>query len=63
MPTAMKAFLSRLKALVFRAYYRYVNQQAWRDHDPGPGTFQHLMLPTEDGDLRTRMYHGGGIAR
>lgn len=59
MPTAMKAFLSRLKALVFRAYYRYVNQQAWRDHNPGPGVQSStLMLPTEDGDLRTRMYHG-----
>ena len=59
MQTAMKAFLSRLKALVFRAYYRYVNQQAWRDHDPGPGVQSStLMLPTEEGDLRTRMYHG-----
>ena len=55
----MKAFLSRLKALVFRAYYRYINQQAWRDHDPGPGVRSStLMLPTADGELRTRMYYG-----
>ena len=55
----MKTFLSRLKALVFRYYYRYVNTKAWRDHTPGTTVRSStLLIPSEAGDLRTRMYHG-----
>ena len=55
----MKTFLSRLKALVFRYYYRYVNTKAWRDRTPGATVRSStLLIPSEAGDLRTRMYHG-----
>jgi len=55
----MKMFLSRLKALVFRYYYRFVSAKAWRD---GPSeqnvSTSTLILPIDDRPIRARMYHG-----
>ncbi len=55
----MKMFLSRLKALVFRHYYRFVSAKAWRDAAPGQGvSTSTLILPIDDRPIRARMYHG-----
>ena len=55
----MKAFLSRLKALVFRYYYRYINTKAWQEFAPGEQVqASTLLIPSAEGNLRARMYHG-----
>lgn len=55
----MKAFLSRLKALVFRYYYRYINRKAWQEFAPGEQVqTSTLLIPSAEGELRARMYHG-----
>ena len=55
----MNSFLSRLKAFVYRYYYRYLNNKTWRDHRPGADIqTSTLLLPSDAGELRTRIYHG-----
>jgi acetyl esterase len=55
----MKKFLSRLKALVFRYYYRFINAKVWRDVSSGQGVLSStLILPIDNQPIRARMYHG-----
>ena len=55
----MKIFLSRLKALVFRYYYRFINERVWRDAPSGGDVATStLILPIDHRPIRARMYHG-----
>ena len=55
----MKIFLSRLKALVFRYYYRFINARVWRDAPSGGDVATStLILPIDHRPIRARMYHG-----
>ncbi len=55
----MNTFLSRLKAYLFRIYYRIINKKAW--HDSPVATHlkvSNLLIPGAVDQLRARMYHG-----
>ena len=55
----MNSFLSRLKATLYRYYYRHINTKAWGDHRPGADIqTSTLLIPTGETELRTRVYHG-----
>lgn len=55
----MSSLLTRLKAWLFRLYYRFINKKAWSEHSPGNGLkVSTLLIPTRDGEVSARMYHG-----
>lgn len=55
----MKSLLTRLKAWLFRLYYRFISNRAWRGHDDHPElNISNLVVPVRDGRIAARMYHG-----
>ena len=55
----MNTFLSRLKAYLFRIYYRIINKKAWQDSAVAAGLkVSNLLIPGAVDQLRARMYHG-----
>jgi len=52
-------FLSRLKAYLFRIYYRIISKKAWQDAPVAPQLkVSNLLIPGAVEHLRVRMYHG-----
>jgi len=52
-------FLSRLKAYLFRIYYRIISKKAWQDAPVAPQLkVSNLLIPGAVEQLRARMYHG-----
>jgi len=52
-------FLSRLKAYLFRIYYRIISKKAWQDAPVAPHLkVSNLLIPGAVDQLRARMYHG-----
>jgi len=52
-------FLSRLKAYLFRIYYRIISKKAWQDAPVAPQLkVSNLLIPGAVEQLRVRMYHG-----
>jgi len=52
-------FLSRLKAYLFRIYYRIISKKAWREAPVAPHLkVSNLLIPGAVDQLRARMYHG-----
>jgi acetyl esterase len=55
----MNMFLSRLKAYLFRIYYRIISKKAWQDAPVAPQLkVSNLLIPGAVEQLRARMYHG-----
>ena len=55
----MNMFLSRLKAYLFRIYYRIISKKAWREAPVAPHLkVSNLLIPGAVDQLRARMYHG-----
>jgi acetyl esterase len=55
----MNMFLSRLKAYLFRIYYRIISKKAWQDAPVAPQLkVSNLLIPGAVEQLRVRMYHG-----
>jgi acetyl esterase len=55
----MNMFLSRLKAYLFRIYYRIISKKAWQDAPVAPHLkVSNLLIPGAVDQLRARMYHG-----
>ena len=55
----MNTFLSRLKAYLFRIYYRIINKKAWQDSPVATHLkVSNLLIPGAVDQLRARMYHG-----
>ncbi len=55
----MSMFLSRLKAYLFRIYYRIISKKAWREAPVAPHLkVSNLLIPGAVDQLRARMYHG-----
>jgi acetyl esterase len=55
----MNMFLSRLKAYLFRIYYRIISKKAWQDAPVAPQLkVSNLLVPGAVEQLRVRMYHG-----
>ncbi len=55
----MIMFLSRLKAYLFRIYYRIISKKAWQDAPVAPQLkVSNLLIPGAVEQLRARMYHG-----
>jgi len=55
----MNMFLSRLKAYLFRIYYRIISKKAWQDEPVAPQLkVSNLLIPGAVEQLRVRMYHG-----
>jgi len=55
----MNMFLSRLKAYLFRIYYRIISKKAWQDAPVAPQLkVSNLLIPGAVEHLRVRMYHG-----
>jgi len=55
----MNTFLSRLKAYLFRIYYRIINKKAWQDSAVAARLkVSNLLIPGAVHQLRARMYHG-----
>ena len=55
----MNMFLSRLKAYLFRIYYRIISKKAWREAPVAPHLkVSNLLIPGAVEQLRVRMYHG-----
>ena len=55
----MNMFLSRLKAYLFRIYYRIISKKAWQDAPVAPQLkVSNLLIPGAVDQLRARMYHG-----
>jgi len=55
----MNTFLSRLKAYLFRIYYRIINKKAWQDSAVAARLkVSNLLIPGAVDQLRARMYHG-----
>jgi len=52
-------FLSRLKAYLFRIYYRIISKKAWQEAPVAPHLkVSNLLIPGAVDQLRARMYHG-----
>jgi len=55
----MNMFLSRLKAYLFRIYYRIISKKAWQEAPVAPHLkVSNLLIPGAVDQLRARMYHG-----
>jgi len=55
----MNMFLSRLKAYLFRIYYRIINKKAWQEAPVASHLkVSNLLIPGAVDQLRARMYHG-----
>lgn len=55
----MNMFLSRLKAYLFRIYYRIMSKKAWQEAPVAPQLkVSNLLIPGAVEQLRARMYHG-----
>jgi len=54
----MKKLLNQLKTWAFRVYYRYINKKVWREFSAGEIGTSNLLIPSAEGQIAARMYHG-----